>query len=134
MKLQTFIKPRRNGVVNVMGQDGQTYTFSDLDADGALVCDVACEATVARLLASGDFEPCNEDDIQRAIDLSIAGTLQSDADDADKQGDPDDEAFGDDDDEVSPGALPIEANTPPKPKAPAKAPAKGGAAAKKKAA
>lgn len=106
MKLQTYIQPRRDGVVNLVGEDGQKYVFKP-DTDGVLVCDVTCEATIARLLASGNFEPVNADDFDKAIELSKSVASQDEHDI-----DPDDL---DDDftEEVSPGGLPVEANTPP---------------------
>ena len=109
MKLQTYIQPRRDGSVNVVGEDGKNYSFK-ADTDGALVCDVTCEATIARLLASGNCEPVDADDFDKAIELSKSVSAQDDHDI-----DPDDL---DDDftEEVSPGGMPIEAGTPPAPK------------------
>lgn len=103
MKLQTFIKPRADGTVKVFGEDSQKYTFT-ADADGALVCDVVCEATAARLLASGNFEPVDAADFDKAIALSMAAAPQDD--DAE-------EADDDFTEEVVPGGLPVESNTPP---------------------
>lgn len=105
MKLQTFIKPRTDGTVIVVGEDSQKYVFK-ADADGGLICDVTDEATVARLLAIGTFEPVDADDFDKAIELSKAA--------ADLAGqDADDEGDDDFTEEVSPGGLPVEANTPP---------------------
>ena len=98
MKLQTSIKPRRDGTVTVLGQDRQTYVFA-AGPDGELTADVADEATVAHLLATGNFWPADEADQEQALELV-------------KQAQGDDE---DEDDEDEPeGGLPVEANTPPK--------------------
>lgn len=97
MKLQTSIKPRRDGTVTVLGQDSQTYVFA-AGSDGELTSDVADEATVAHLLATGNFWPANEADHAQALAL----VKQAQADD-------------DDDEEEEPqDGLPVEANTPPK--------------------
>lgn len=103
MKLQTSIKPRRDGTVKVTGQDRQTYVFV-ADSDGELSCDVTDTATVARLLAGGEFWPANTEDHDAAMALTVAG------DDED-----DEPADGDDlaDDVGDINALPLEANTPP---------------------
>ena len=98
MKLQTSIPPRRDGTVKVTGQDRQTYVFA-AGPDGELTADVADEATVAHLLATGNFWPADEADQEQALELV-------------KQAQGDDE---DEDDEDEPeGGLPVEANTPPK--------------------
>lgn len=95
MRLQTNIPPRRDGTVTVLGQDRQTYVFT-ADDEGLLSADVADEATVAALLATGHFWPADADDAEQALALV-------------KQ------AQGDDEDEDEPeGGLPVEANTPPK--------------------
>ena len=106
MKLQTYITPRKDGTINVVGDDGQKYVFT-ADTDGALTCDVHCESTIARLLASGDFEPVNADDFDKAIELSKVGAGQDEFDI-----DPDD-IDGEFSEEVAPGGMPVEANTPP---------------------
>jgi hypothetical protein len=97
VKLQTNIPPRRDGTVAVLGQDRQTYVFA-ADDEGLLSADVADEATVAALLATGHFWPADADDAQQALALVKQA-----------QGDDDDE----DDDEPE-DALPVEANTAPK--------------------
>lgn len=104
MKLHTSIPPRRDGTVKVTGQDRQTYVF-EADADGELSCDVADEATLAWMLATGNFYPANPDDAERALGLVKAATAAVEPDDAD-----------DFDDEAVPDALPVEAETPPSPK------------------
>lgn len=97
MKLQTSIKPRRDGTVTVLGQDRQTYVFV-ADDEGLLSADVADEATVAALLATGNFWPADEADQEQALEL----VKQAQGDD-------------DEDDEEEPqDGLPVEANTPPK--------------------
>lgn len=112
MKLQTTIKPRRNGTVNVMGLDGKTYTFAPDDA-GELVCDIDHDPTVAHLLKLRDFEPADLGDFT-AAEAMLKGAAAGDADDdADDVPDADDDAPGADD-EAPAGGLPVEANTPPK--------------------
>lgn len=98
MKLQTNIPPRRDGTVTVLGQDRQTYVFA-ADDEGLLSADVADEATVAALLATGNFWPADESDAEQALALV-------------KQAQGDDEP--DEDDDEPEDALPVEANTPPK--------------------
>lgn len=102
MKIQTSIKPRRDGTVSVAGDDGQNYKFV-ADADGALVCDITHEPTVARLLSIGDFEPVDAADFERAI------ALTQQLDEQDEDGDDEDDA----EEEANPDAMPEEANTPP---------------------
>ena len=98
MKLQTNIPPRRDGTVTVLGQDRQTYVFA-ADDEGLLSADVADEATVAALLATGHFWPADADDAEQALALVKQA-----------QGDDEDE----DDEDEDEGGLPVEANTPPK--------------------
>lgn len=120
MKLQTSIKPRREGVVNLVGKDGVKYTFKP-DENGALVCDVKDAETVQHVLISqpDHFWPFDDADYQEAEKLLEKAEL----DDGDE----------DEGDEASnPGGLPVEANTPPK-TAPDKA-AKANAALRKAAA
>jgi hypothetical protein len=120
MKLQTYIQPRLDGTVIVVGEDGQEHIFkADAEAYGALSCDVTCDATASRLLAGGNFEPVDASDYEKAIALSKAGAEKS----AQESGD-EDEDDADFSEEINPGGLPIEANTPP-------APAKKSAAKKK---
>ena len=96
MKLQTNIPPRRDGTVTVLGQDRQTYVFA-ADDEGLLSADVADEATVAALLATGHFWPADADDAEQALAL----VKQAQGDDEDDDDEPED-------------ALPVEANTAPK--------------------
>jgi hypothetical protein len=98
VKLQTNIPPRRDGTVTVLGQDRQTYVFA-ADDEGLLSADVADEATVAALLATGHFWPADADDAEQALAL----VKQAQADDED-----------DEDEDEPEDALPVEANTPPK--------------------
>ncbi len=107
MKLQTSIQPRRDGTLNVQGLDGKTYGFAK-DAEGVLTGDVADEATVAHLLAGGDFYPENPEDYDAAQALLPKG---------DGEGD---DGEGEDGDDTGDG-LPVEANSPLKPLADAKA-------------
>lgn len=108
MKLQTSIKPRREGVVRVMGLDGKAITFA-ADETGALVADVDHPPTVAHLLKLGSFEPVDLEDFGTAVSI-VRGAATGDADALD-----DDDDDGPDD-EAPAGGLPVEANTPPKAK------------------
>lgn len=105
MKLQTSIRPNALGVVQVTGEDRQHYDFTP-DADGVLVCEVAHEPTIARLLSLGDFEPVDPADYDVALDLTKQGVDVGDTGDVDNV---------EGDDLVDPNALPIEAHTPPVP-------------------
>lgn len=98
MKLQTNIPPRRDGTVTALGQDRQTYVFA-ADDEGVLSADVADEATVAALLATGHFWPADADDAEQA--LALVKQAQGDDEDEDDEDEPE-------------GGLPVEANTPPK--------------------
>jgi len=106
MKLQTSIQARRDGTLTVQGLDGKSYGFTK-DAEGALTGDVTDEATVAHLLAGGDFYPENPEDYDAAQAL-----LPKDEDEGDEYEDGDDEGQG---------GLPVEANSPLKPLPDAKA-------------
>lgn len=107
MKLQTSIPPRRTGVVNVTGDDGLTYVFQP-DATGILVCDVSDPPTLKRLLThpQGLFEPASEDDFEAAIAMSKEVAKAN----LDPEDDDTDDDFSE---ELAPGGLPIEADTPP---------------------
>ncbi len=107
MKLQTSIQARRDGTLTVQGLDGKPYTFTK-DAEGVLTGDVTDEATVAHLLAGGDFYPENPEDYDAAMAL-----VPKDEDEGDEV-DEDDEGEGE-------GGLPVEANSPLKPMADPKA-------------
>lgn len=102
MKLETTIKPRRDGVVKVE-LDKSTYIFAEVD--GRLVADVANDAHVGHLLATGNFIPADESDFDAGLVAAHAVTGAADAQDID----------GDDDegDEMPQGGLPVESNTPP---------------------
>lgn len=102
MKLQTSIKPRRDGVVNVTGVSGRTYVFA-ADADGDLCAVVEDQADLARLLVLGDFFPANADDNQAALAL-LKTAAPADPDAGDDLGE-DDEP---DDDPVDMNAAPVE--------------------------
>lgn len=140
MKLLTTIQPRRDGTVIVegpapkgLGRQAKKYLFTP-DDDGVLVCEIDDEPTLLMLLASGNFEPVDEADLDAAESL-LAGAVdrrtqfrQSVAQVKARQAEGDGEGEGGDDDDddgpdydgnsgadVGGGALPIEANTPPKP-------------------
>jgi hypothetical protein len=96
MNLSTDIKPRTDGTVRVLGQDGKTYTFKG----EPLECDIEDEATLKRLLKLGSFFPSSDADEEAALAL-VGG-------DAPTPGDEDDGEIP-----FDPNAAPVEANTPP---------------------
>lgn len=125
MKLQTSIKPRRDGTLTVTAKDGQRFAFA-AGPDGELVGDVTDEATVAHLLATGLYWPANPEDFDGALKLSEA-IEKADDDLGDDLGDELGDDDGDDADvEVVGNGLPQESNTPPA----SFKPAKGGKKAK----
>lgn len=125
MKLQTEIKPRRDGTVKVSGLDGKSYTFQP-DEAGDLVCNVEHEQTVAWLLSTQNFFPADAADFGRALGLTGGGAgqplqVQQVKLGADLDDDGDDAGGGHDDLSDRPAPLPIEAGTPPSSKKPKKA-------------
>lgn len=110
MKLETEIKPNGKGIVLVeFGKD--KYTFKAEQEGGALVCTVDKDDHVDHLLNLGTFFPADEADFARAARRV-------------KRDEEQDEDKDDDEGEESMDAMPLEANTPPKP---ARARAKKGA-------
>lgn len=97
MKIETSIKPRKDGCVRLTVPSGAVLEFVP-DEDGRLVADVTDEGDLAFALALGDFSPLDEADFVQAESLVRE---ESGIDDL-----PDDE--GDE------NAAPIEAVTPPK--------------------
>ena len=108
MKLETSIKPRRDGVVRVEIAGLEPIVFEN-DGAGNLVAEVP-DSAVPQLLATHNFYPADEADYHRAMSAAMASQSEDEDDD--------------DDDDVG-GGLPVEANTPPKP---AKKPRKAAAA------
>lgn len=104
MKICTSIKPRRTGVVNLVGITGKEYVFQP-DVNGDLAADIEDEDDLANVLAMTDFFPADDADIVRAQQLlrELVGN--------DGNPDVDDEQ----DDAQQMDALPVESNTPPKP-------------------
>lgn len=106
MKLLTNIAPRSDGAVIFAKPAGATpaarITFSlDLQS-GNLVADVADDDVIAWLLGTGNCEPADEADFERADAL----LPKREAEDADED---EDEGFS----ESPNGGLPVEAMTPP---------------------
>ena len=81
MKLETCIKPRKDGVVNV-NIDGANYTFKPGEA-GGMVADITNEAHLAYLLQScGDnFMPIDPSDFDAADKLA---SVEEDDEDEDE--------------------------------------------------
>lgn len=110
MKLQTSIKPRRDGTVKVTGQDRQTYTFAP-GPDGTLECDVDDVPTLKLLLRlENDFWPTTQEDSEIAMALiNPPGETDPNAED---ERDPSEKADGDlnldDDEDGDPDAPPVE--------------------------
>lgn len=93
MKLETTIKPRKDGKVNAE-IDGTTYSFV-ADESGALVCDVEDEGHIGILLSNENFIPADEADFARAEEIASRSVADDDEDEAD-------------DDEPDMNAAPIE--------------------------
>lgn len=114
MKLNTDIKPRRDGTVNVTVGD-TTYTFRGVP----LAAEVEDESHVSFLLNTSLFYPENAEDFERAGQtLGAALTANQDGD-----GDQDEEENENDGEELVNGGAPVEALTPAKPKQAAAKPA-----------
>lgn len=97
MRIETSIKPRKDGTVSV-AVDAMKYTFAP-DEPGTLVAEVENEAHIAFLLARGDdFLPADDADFDKA-DALVSGAAKQD------EGDGDDE---DDDEPKTVDAAPIE--------------------------
>lgn len=96
MKIETTIKPRKDGTVTTEF-NGVNHVFAP-DESGALVCDVADELQIAYLLGLADFYPADEADFAAAMQLTDDG-----------DGDADDEDMEDEDEqEQDQNAAPIE--------------------------
>lgn len=109
MKLQTEIKPRRDGVVTLVGEDGKSYVFK-ADETGALVCDVDHELTIVTATRSGNFFPAFEEDEAAVMALAEKAAPIGDVEDDGEEEEP------------NPDAPPIETLTPPKEPKPPKGP------------
>lgn len=68
MKLETSIKPRKDGVVIANLPDKAKYEFKP-GTDGMLECDVENDAHVAWLIGTGNFYPAESADFGEAADL-----------------------------------------------------------------
>jgi len=101
MKIETSIKPRRNGTLNVVTPGGKVIVFSALG--GRLTAEVADAADVQFLLGMSDFLPADEDDFAMASALI--------------RGEAGPQELGDDlpDDDGDENAAPVETATAPKP-------------------
>lgn len=96
MKLETTIKPRKDGTVKVAVPSGGSYAFTP-DSEGCLCCEVTDEKDVAYLVGLGDFYPTNEGDYEAALGMAKGGS-----------GDDDEGDVAADDDEGSETAPPVE--------------------------
>ena len=98
MKIETSIKPRRDGTVNVNTPDGVVVFRAN--EYGVMEADVESAQAQAFLLArADDFIPSDDADFEVANSLLTQGTGGDD--------DPDDDP-DDDQDDVAPNAAPIE--------------------------
>lgn len=106
MKLETTLKPRRDGVVTAEFP-GARYEFAR-DEDGRLVADVLSAEHVGVLLNTGNFLPADEADYEAGLAAAKAqlGSVEL--------GDDDDEGGDDFEEEIVNGGLPVEANTAPR--------------------
>ncbi len=110
MKIETTIKPRRSGTVELKGASGRAYTFR-ADEFGRLVCDIDDEGDIAAALNLGDFLPADESDFEAAAALTAAQGAEEDGiDDGSQIGEVEDL---DDDDPANMDAAPVEAPIAP---------------------
>ena len=93
MKLQTSIKPRRDGTVKAAGLvAGHVYEFTADIGTEELTCDVANEQDIAYLLGTLNFWPANPEDFDVAEKLTQqAAVLDVEGDEGDSDDDLDDE-------------------------------------------
>lgn len=86
MKIETSIKPRRDGVV-IAEAEGVKYVFK-ADDQGCMVAEIENDAHIALLLSRGDdFLPADDADFDKAD--ALVSAIASDVDDDDVP--PDDE-------------------------------------------
>ncbi len=129
MKLQTTIKPRKDGTVIVRNANGSAYEFKP-DEHGDLVADIDDVALVAQLLKkSDDFMPQDPADFEAAAKLvgvggvvGLVGGVSPSEDDFTQhghtpEGSPPGEGEDEPDDEGDEGAAPIEGTGAPVPAA-----------------
>lgn len=111
MKLQTTIKPRRDGTVIARNAKGEKFLFAPNEF-GDLVADVTDEALVRDLLRNEDFLPYDTEDLAAAAALvgPTGGDGASDLDEIDhsEAGSPPGEGEELDDDEGDEEAAPVE--------------------------
>jgi len=97
MRLLTSIAARRDGTVQVQGDDGAAWVFQ-ADADGRLACEIDDAPLVQRLMRSGNFSLAQGQLPMQAVSVEPDADL--------------DEIEGDDA-EGAVESAPLEANTPP---------------------
>lgn len=107
MKLETVIKPRRDGTVKVR-LDGEEYVFTQEGDESVLMGDVVRDDHIAHLLNTGNFAPAEFGDF--SVAAKIAHGEQADGQE--------DTGVGESEEEKP--TPPIEAGTPPNPAKPAK--------------
>lgn len=108
MKIETVLKPRRDGTVTVEPDAATRYVFK-ADEAGRLVCDVSDQGHLHFLLNTGNFIPADPEDFDAAV--AVAGANSA----PDATGSEEDHDEEEDFTEVLNGGAPIEANTPPAP-------------------
>lgn len=112
MKLHTDIQPRADGTITVHGE-GKDFIFNPND-DGVLEADVDQPELVEQLIQGENFWPADVSDADAS--LAILGLSNNDRHPAETRNQPIDDMSENEssvDAEIS--AMPIEANTPPKP-------------------
>lgn len=110
MKLQTTIKPRRDGTVIATSPKGVRFVFQPNESRD-LVCDVTDEAFVQYLLRNEDFLPYDAEDLAAAAALvgsPIGGGTDLDEIDHTEAGSPPGEGEAPDDDTGDENAAPVE--------------------------
>lgn len=86
MKIETSIRPRKDGSLTASMPDGTRYAFAK---DGHnMVAEVDNEAHIAFLLASGNFSPADDSDFDAALAMVADGSDDSDFDVVDESAAP----------------------------------------------
>lgn len=80
MKLETTIKPRRDGTVTAKCPGGGVYIFG-ADVDGApCSCEVTDERDIEFLIGTGNFYPADDGDYEAVLRISARSDEEAVAD------------------------------------------------------